>query len=208
MYLQRDQADALLQTSLATVRERIHGHMSFVTELLHGDDWSFVIKTQALLEACITEAVLVRLGDERIKKTVESMPLVGDEASKLQFAKDLGLMDSSQRRFVKRMASLRNRLAHRVEYVSFDFPQYVASLDRNGRKDWQESIVWFGQEPTSREQWRDIALKQPRSAVLMAAFLVATLLAVEDNQAKLLRAIDAASEKTTAQLLKYLHGGE
>lgn len=205
MYLQREQADELLEASLATIRERLHGHLAFVNELLQGDDWSFVIKTQALLEACITEAVLVRLGDERIKKTVETIPLVGEEVSKLRFAKDLGLMDAPQRRFIKRIASLRNRLAHRVECVNFKFPEYIASLDRDGRKDWQESVVWFGNEPASREQWRDIALTQPRSAVLMGAFLVAALLAVEDNQAKLMRAIDAASEKTTAELLKFLH---
>ena len=153
MYLQRDQAQALFETSVATIREQLHGHLSFIKELLQGDDWAFVIKTQALLEACITQAVLVHLGDERIKKTVETMPLVGDGATKLQFAKDLGLMDGPQRRFVNRMAALRNRLAHRVECVNFKFSDYIASLDRDGRKDWQESIVWFGENPASRERW-------------------------------------------------------
>ena len=169
MYLQRDQADALLQTSLTTIQERLHAHLDFVTELREGDDWSFVIKAQALLEACITEAILVRLGDDRIKKIVETMPLVGNNASKLQFAKDLGLMNASQRRFVKKLATLRNHLAHRVEYVNFKFPEYIASLDKSERKDWQESIVWFEQTPSAREQWQEIALKQPRSAVLMGA---------------------------------------
>jgi len=206
MYLQRDQADALLQTSLTTIRERLHAHLDFVTELREGDDWSFVIKAQALLKACITEAILVRLGDDRIKKTVETMPLVGNNASKLQFAKDLGLINAPQRRFVKKLATLRNHLAHRVEYVNFKFPEYIASLDKKEWKDWQESIVWFEQTPSAREQWQEIALIQPRSAVLMGAFLVAALLAVEDNQAKLMRAIDAASEKTTTELLRYLHG--
>lgn len=121
MYLQRDQANALLQTSLTTIKERLHAHLDFVTELREGDDWSFVIKAQALLEACITEAILVRLGDDRIKKIVETMPLVGNNASKLQFAKDLGLMNASQRRFVKKLATLRNHLAHRVEYVNFKY---------------------------------------------------------------------------------------
>jgi hypothetical protein len=206
MYLQREQADALLQGSLTTIRERIQSHLAFVTELPEGDDWTFVIKTQALLEACVTEAVLVRLGDDRIKRTVETMSLIGEGATKLQFAKDLGLLEAPQRRFIKKLASLRNRLAHRVEYVNFKFPDHIASLDRDARKDWQDSVVWFGELPTSREQWRELALEQPRSAVLMSAFLVAAVLAVEDNQAKLMRAIDAASEKTTTELLKYLHG--
>jgi len=206
MYIKRDQGDALLKASAETIRERIHAHLDFVNELLEGDDWSFVIKTQALLEACVTEAILTKIGEERIKKTVETMPLVGDEASKLQFAKDLVLLDAPQRRFIKKLASLRNRLAHRVEYVKFKFPDFIASLDKDARKDWQDSVIWFSQEPASREQWREIALKQPRSAVLMAAFLVASLLVVEDNQVKLMRAIDAASEKTTTELLKFIQG--
>ncbi len=97
MYLRRDQVDALFQSSLSEVSSRLFGHIDFVTELLKGDDWSLAIKAQALVEACVTQALLIRLGDERIRKTVEVMPLVG-EVSKLQFAKDLQVMDAPQRR--------------------------------------------------------------------------------------------------------------
>ena len=204
MYIRRDQADALLETSMSAIRQRIETNLAFIKELLAGDDWSFVIKTQALLEACITEAILIKLGDERIRRTVETMPLAGEEVSKLQLTKDLNLMDTSQRRFVKKIASLRNKLAHRVEYVNFAFPDYIASLDRDAKKDWQESIVWFAEAPGSRAQWRETSIIQPRSAVLMGAFVLAAILAVDENQEKLLRAIDSASEETTTDLLRLL----
>lgn len=171
---------------------------------MEGDDWSFVIKAQALVETCVTQAIITRLGDERIQKTVETMPLVGEEVSKLKFAKDIQVMDANQRRFAKRLAALRNRLAHRIEYVNFSFSEYIESLDKNGRNDWQESIVWFGTDAASHQQWLQMALKQPRFAVAMGVFMLAAVLAVEDNQTSLMRSIDIASSEATSELLRSL----
>lgn len=207
MYLRRDQADALLQASLSKVRSRLFGHIDFVTELMGGDDWSLVIKAQALVEACVTQALLTQLGDERIRKTVEVMPLVGGEVNKLQFAKDLQVMDAPQRRFAKRLAALRNRLAHRIDCVNFSFSEYIESLDKNERHDWQESIIWFGTEAASRQQWLQMALKQPRFAVIMGVFMLAAVLVVEDNQTSVIRAIDEASSEVTSELLGSLENG-
>ena len=207
MYLRRDQADALFQESLSEVRLRLFGHLDFVKELMGCDDWSLVIKAQALVEACVTQALLTKLGDERIRKTVEVMPLAGGEVSKLQFAKDLQVMDAPQRRFAKRLAALRNRLAHRIDCVNFSFSEYIESLDKNERQDWQESIVWFGAEATSREIWLQMALKQPRFAVIMGVFMLAAVLVVDDNQTSLMRSIDVASSEATSELLRSLENG-
>lgn len=206
MYLRRDQVDALFQSSLSEVSSRLFGHIDFVTELLKGDDWSLAIKAQALVEACVTQALLIRLGDERIRKTVEVMPLVG-EVSKLQFAKDLQVMDAPQRRFAKRLTALRNRLAHRIDCVNFSFSEYIESLGKNERQDWQESIVWFRTDAASRELWLQMALKQPRFAVIMGVFMLAAVLVVEDNQASLKRSIDVASLEATSELLRSLENG-
>ena len=207
MYLRRDQVDALFQSSLSEVSSRLFGHIDFVTELLTGDDWSLAIKAQALVEACVTQALLIRLGDERIRKTVEVMPLVGGEVSKLQFAKDLQVMDAAQRRFAKRLAALRNRLAHRIDCVNFSFSEYIESLDKSERQEWQKSIVWFGTDASSRELWLQMALKQPRFAVIMGVFMLAAVLVVEDNQTSLKRSIDVASLEATSELLKSLENG-
>lgn len=204
MYLRRDQADALFQSSLSEVSSRLFGHIDFVTELLKGDDWSLAIKAQALVEACVTQALLIRLDDERIRKTVEVMPLVGGEVSKLQFAKDLQVLDAPQRRFAKRLAALRNRLAHRIDCVNFSFSEYIESLGKNERQDWQDSIIWFGTDAASRELWLQMALKQPRFAVIMGVFMLAAVLVVEDNQTSLKRAIDVASFEATSELLRSL----
>ena len=100
------------------------------------------------------------------------------------------------------MASLRNQLTHRVDCVDFVFATYIASLDSNARKDWQESIVWFGEDPASKANWRDASLSSPQYAVMMGALTLVNLLAVGDSEARLTRSIDEASEKATTELLR------
>jgi hypothetical protein len=132
----------------------------FLSELQGGDDWSFVIKAQALVEGSVTQAVLAHLGDNRLAKIVEVMPLVGAEVSKLAVAKELELLTAPQRRFANKMAALRNRLAHRADQASFSFEHHIASLDRNQRKEWQTSIPWFA-EDDSKEFWGSHSLRAP-----------------------------------------------
>jgi hypothetical protein len=204
MYIRPEQAKELYKSSLSTIREQLGSHLDFVMKLTEGDDWSFVIKAQALIEASVSHAVLTQLGDQRIRKTVEIIPLAGDSVSKLQLAKDLSLLDAGQRRFVKRLAMLRNRLAHRIDCLDFDFHKYIESLDRDGLRDWQESVVWFCEEPEPTRQWKEIALRQPRSAVLMSCFQLAAVLSVDSHETEMRRAINSASAEATTELLSSL----
>ncbi len=82
-----------------------------IADLSNGDDWSFVIKTQTLIESVVTHAVLAKIGEDGLRKIFQAMPLIGDEISK-QLLKELGLTTSAQRRFITKMATLRNQLAH------------------------------------------------------------------------------------------------
>lgn len=180
------------------------GQLDFLRSLSGGDDWAFTIKSQALIEGAVTQAVLAHLGDDRIKKTVAVMPLVGEEVSKLAIAKDLGLLQSNQRRFVKRMASMRNRLAHRVDSTNFEFRTHVASLDRDALRDWQESMVWFTDDPKSSEVWLRIAVTQPRAVVYLGVAMLVGLLTIDGSEKEIKRKIDAAAETTTKELLDRL----
>ena len=204
MYLHRDQAYELLQAHKQGLLTSLRGSHSFLNQLLDGDDWSFVIKAQVLIEGSVTQAVLAQIGDERLKKTIDLMPLTGDKVSKLGLTRDLGLLTKNQRRFVKRMASLRNLLAHRVENVDFTFEGYVASLDTSVRRDWQESIVWFTDTSQSREVWFRLAIEHARAVIYLGTFLLVATLAVNGSEKEALREIGIAAETTTRELLDSL----
>jgi hypothetical protein len=90
----------------------------FIEHLVEEDDWSFVVKAHALLEACATE-LLVRSSDSRLTPIFKSMQLGGGRASKMEFVRALGLLDDPAISFVRWLGELRNRIVHDVRHVGF-----------------------------------------------------------------------------------------
>lgn len=204
MPLYREQAENLLKELKSHLFKGLFDRLDFIKRLESDDDWSFVIKMQALIEAAVTEAVVARTGEEKLKRVIKRLPLVDDEIGKLTIGRDLGLLTKPQRRFVQKMAALRNQLAHRVESVDFTFPEYLATLECAALRDWKESVAWFRGIHEAPEFWLDAAAEQPRVAIILAVFLLVGLLhvsAVEDGAS---RKINAAALQTTEELFARL----
>jgi hypothetical protein len=202
MYLRQKDAKDLMKSGKQELFRLVSEKNDFLNELHGGDDWSFVIKAQALVEGSVTQAVLAHLGDSRLAKIVEVMPLVGGEVSKLAVAKELELLTAPQRRFVHNMAILRNRLAHRADQASFSFERHIASLDKNQRKEWQASIPWFAEDDLM-EIWGPLSLRAPRVVIHLSTFMLTGLLAVDGKQKEINRKIDELAIKTTSELLRH-----
>jgi hypothetical protein len=200
MYVRKGDANKLLKGTIRQIFTSFEEKQTYLNALWDDDDWAFVIKAQALIEDAITGAILAHAGEENLRKTVIAMPLVG-EVSKLDLSKDLGILDASQRRFVKRLAALRNKLAHRPDHVSFSFDGYVSSLSKDERRDWKESIPWFDNSEKSGRKWGEIALKNPRAAIYIATFILASLLELGGSEKQFMRNIQNLSERTMRELL-------
>lgn len=201
MYLRRNDADKLLKTKLNELFAAIDEQKGFLSALHSGDDWSLVIKAQALVEGAITQAILSHIGDQRLLRIVEAMPLIGDEVSKLALTKDLDILTSPQRRFVKKMASIRNRLAHRTDQVSFSFDSHISELTKDQLKDWQASVPWFAESADSKQSWASILIKAPKAVVHLSTFMLVASLSAEGMQKEMTRKIDELALSTTSQLL-------
>lgn len=202
MYLKKSDAKDLLKSQIEALIASLRAKNHLISGLSDGDDWSFVIKTQTLIERAVTQAVLSKIGEERLRKTFQAMPLVGDGVSKLSLSKDLELTTSAQRRFITRMATLRNQLAHDPEYGCFTFDSYTLSLNQDRRKEWQQAMPWFAESPDSKKTWAEHAVKNPKSVIYVACFMLIGLLEVSATEVSILRRIDELSIATTTELLR------
>lgn len=99
--------------------DRIRVSADFLLKLFNEDDWSFVIKSNALVEAVISELLTAKAGDDRLHSLFRRLDLSNVESGKLAFAKALDLLTSEQRQFIRRLSELRNSLVHNVEGLSF-----------------------------------------------------------------------------------------
>ena len=88
------------------------------------DDWSFIIKVQALLELALAYLIQSELGRPELAKFLEQLSLNG-KSSKLTIIKALGLLDQSHYSYLKLLADLRNKVAHNIKYVGFNLSEYL-----------------------------------------------------------------------------------
>jgi hypothetical protein len=113
----------------------------FCERLRDEDDWSFVIKLHALLEAAVTHLLVVTLGHETLMPIFARLELGQAQTGKLAFVDRLSLLDSQNRGFLRWLSEVRNQVVHDVRNVAFDLAAYVMGLDSNQRRKFLKAIV-------------------------------------------------------------------
>jgi hypothetical protein len=101
----------------------------------HEDDWSFVIKSHAFLEAALTHLLADHLGKEDLLPVFAYLETSNVRTGKLAFVKAFDLLDKGARRFIHTLSELRNDLVHEVSNVNFNFATYVSNLSDKERKE-------------------------------------------------------------------------
>ena len=100
----------------------------FLHNLRREDDWSFIIKSHAFMEAALSHLIVESLGRVEIGKLI-SKTSIGGQTGKLAFTKAMGLLDRSDIAFIRCLSELRNKLVHGVSMVTFNLVSYVRSID-------------------------------------------------------------------------------
>jgi hypothetical protein len=106
-----------------------------LTELMtDGDDWSFVIKSHAVIEGAVTHLIVATIRQPQVHDVFARLELSNEATGKLAVAKKLDLLPKPHRRFIRALSELRNQLAHDVRNVDFSFSSYLAQMDAGQRK--------------------------------------------------------------------------
>jgi hypothetical protein len=103
----------------------------FFESLLDVDDWTFVIKLHALLEATMNHLLAEALNCPAAVELFSHLELSNKRVGKLEFGRTLGCVDDDERRFISYLSELRNKLVHDVRNATFGLTSYVNSLDIN-----------------------------------------------------------------------------
>jgi hypothetical protein len=120
---------------IADIENQLGLPTGFLIDLYtHEDDWSFVIKSHAFLEAALTHLLADHLGKEDLLPVFAYLETSNVRTGKLAFVKAFDLLDKGARRFIHTLSELRNDLVHEVSNVNFDFATYMSNLSDKERK--------------------------------------------------------------------------
>lgn len=129
-----DDAGALpLPIAEITALERDIGvRIGFFRELVtEGDDWAFIVKMHALIEAGVSHLLTEVSGHPGLLDLFSELDVSNARTGKIVFGKALGCLDRGQRKTIRKLSELRNRLVHDVSNVDFNLEEWAGALDPN-----------------------------------------------------------------------------
>lgn len=124
----------IIDKSIESLEKELELPESYMEELLKEDDWSFVIKLHAIFEAAVTKLIIDKLGQNMLSDFVSLIEMSNSKVGKLAIVKALKLLDKNERKFIKKLSEIRNRLVHKVSNINFDFTKYAKGLDKNQKE--------------------------------------------------------------------------
>lgn len=178
-----------LFADVCQLESRLGLPVGFYEKLLKEDDWSFVIKLNALFEAACTHILVVRLNTPELEEAIANLDFAQNKSGKISFLRGLGALTSEQAGILRYIAELRNKLVHNVTNVTFSFSEYVAALDKNQLKKLTESFgrgvvdtVQIDEKVILRERF---VVQNPKLSLWLTAAEILACLYLEVDKADL-----------------------
>lgn len=161
----------------------------FYENLLHEDDWSFVVKLNALFEGACTEVLSSCLGTSKITEALANLDFAHPKYGKIAMLKSLDAITPQQTTILSTLAALRNSLVHNISNVQFSFADYMASRDENQRKSLIKTLG-HGVQENIRIKGKSIPRSKfveenPKLALWLTAAEVLACLHLEFSRAEL-----------------------
>jgi hypothetical protein len=131
----------------------------------HEDQWSMVIKLNAVFEAALIHVLMEEFGSG-LEKQFKKM----QQRARIEFALDAGLIRPGQRRFLSTLNETRNAFAHRVENLDRTLKDYAASLPDDGhRSSFYDGINSVGESDHPAPTLRKAAVDAPETVLIVSA---------------------------------------
>lgn len=172
----------------------------FLDKIAREDDWSFIIKVHALIEAAVTSQLSLNL-DARLRTVFEKIELSNSQTGKVVFAEAMGLLDSKHRRFIRRLSEIRNSVVHDIKKVSFNLQDYFKELDPNQRKSFTEALTSFADTPSVADSWKPLVETEPKIVIMIGTIILLWKCITDVRQAQY-------EQKSTNLAIEFAHSVE
>jgi hypothetical protein len=113
----------------------------FFQGLRDDDDWTFIIKLHAMVEAGLNHLLTHHFDNKRLAATFAHLETSDKRTGKIAFVQACDLLPEPSVRFIRALSEVRNLLVHDVRNFGFDLSAYEASMDTNQRKAWGDAIT-------------------------------------------------------------------
>lgn len=148
----------------------------FFERLMYEDDWSFLIKLHALVEASSTTLLVEALNRPELRDQFARLPLSDSECGKLSLMKSLGIVSAPYRGFIRKLSELRNQSVHNVQHTNLSFRTLVSDAPKAKRATLAETLG-VGVRGTPQDRLK-LLEENPKGLIWVSALCLISMFAV------------------------------
>jgi hypothetical protein len=166
----------------------------FTDKLLHEDDWSFVIKTQALIEVSCTHALAAHFRNPDLAESLATLDMGNKKYGKIVLLQKLGVLDSDAAGALREFSTLRNMLAHDIRAVGFSFEDHLTRLDKHQKRNFVDAASAYVKDVLEiagkKVDRRVFTLENPKFAWHITTTVILAIIHLEQETADVQREVD------------------
>lgn len=145
---------------------------------LHKDnDWTFVIKLHAILEAALNHLILSRLGAPTAE-IVEHLETNNARTGKIAFINAYELLPKNCVRFIRSLSEVRNRAVHDFKNFDLDLKKYLAAQNPDQQRNWKLGLTSYldaYDNSKKPQELLDLAMENPRICMMSCCVVIMML---------------------------------
>ena len=178
-----------IEHAIALLERDLSIPSGFLFDLKQEDDWSFVIKSHAVLEAALSHLLSQAVSEPDLHSVFANLETSNNRSGKLAFLKQLGLLNEDARRFIRNFSELRNSLVHDIGQVSFSFTSHIDSLDKQQIESFVKSFGYFAKGETflhgeKETSTKDFLLAEPKKGAWYSVMALCAVIYVTKDLSK------------------------
>jgi len=112
----------------------------FLHKLLACDDWTLVLRLIALIEAALTHAITINLNRDELKEHFAYLELANTRIGKVAIAYRLDIINKDEKRFICKLAEIRNYFTHDVRNATTDLKVFLRRVSAADLKGYEKAF--------------------------------------------------------------------
>ncbi|GAK50685.1 hypothetical protein U14_01918 [Candidatus Moduliflexus flocculans] len=162
-----------VQTHIERLEDKLHLKRAFLSHLIEEDDWAFIVKTHAFLEAAFTHFLAEYFQEDNLTAIFARIELGNKQTGKVAFAKAIGILTEDERHLLTQFSELRNTVVHDIANVYFSLETYAQSLQNTTQRNnfiraftyWQTSNNFSKRFETLSQE---LVIKKPKVSIFLS----------------------------------------
>jgi hypothetical protein len=190
--LEKELAGKISTTNFNALEESLGVSKDFFHKIFLDEfDWSLVIKLSVIIEAALDR--LLKIYFENLPEKFISKLNINGSTGKIQLLLDLNLINQSEKNRIIEIIKIRNKFAHRIEFIDKNIFQYYLKLDPDESYNFFQKLITGKNNSNKSNSSEETDLNENTIRIIFFTACIISLISITDTWQKLI------SEKMAAE---------